>query len=396
MPQTQAASDSQDAVDFSLTRGGPLYDLMRWFRLVRFDDHDVLRQSLAILAIGWLPLELFALFDPRAAASPQFSFWTAISIHVRYFVAIPLFFAAENVIERCCRSALVCFSEGRFVRNSENEVAKLAYAAERARGSATPELILLGAVLATHVAIWHFTARTAVVADYPDLTGPTFGMIWYALVSLPIFNFLFLRCIRQWLTWSMLLWRLSRLKLRLIPTHPDRAGGIAHLAEPTYGIALMLAAVSAVIAANWGSLVFFERISASALAVRLGTLIALGEVIALAPLVPFAGHLMRVRVEGCDPYSGFAATYARLFEWRWVTSRNQNGLLGASDISGLADLISSYRSLETLRVFPFGRTHMLVVLWAILLPMLPLSLLAFKLSLGEIMNHIVEVLMLGA
>jgi hypothetical protein len=355
MPQAHAASpSSQDALDFALTRGGPLYDLMRWFRLVRFDDHDVLRQSLAILALGWLPLELFALLDPHAVATPQFSLWTAVSIHVRYFVAIPLFFAAENVIERCCRTALVCFSEGRFVRNSEQEVAKLAYAAERARCSATPELILLGAVLATHIAIWHFSAHAAGVTDHPDLSAPRFGVIWYALVSLPMFNFLFLRCIRQWSTWTMLLWRLSRLKLRLNPAHLDRAGGIAHLAEPTYGIALVFCAVSAVIAANWAHLVFLDRLELNTFALRLGVLIALGQVIALAPLLPFARHLMLLRIEGCDP------------------------------------------SLETLRVFPFGRTHVILVLWAIALPMLPLSPLAFKLSLGEIVNHLVEVLMLGA
>jgi hypothetical protein len=183
--------------------------------------------------------------------------------------------------------------------------------------------------------------------------------------------------------------------LRLIPTHPDRAGGIGHLAEPTYGISLVLAATSTVTAASWGSYVYFGKTDPTSFLVQFVALILLGLLVAVGPLVPFASALIQARLEGSDPYSGFAATYTRLFERRWVESRDQKGLLGTQDISGLADLISSYHSLETLRILPFGRDQLMAVIWAVVIPMLPLPLLATKLPVGELMTRLFKGIVLG-
>lgn len=395
MHQNSTVQVDRGTVEFSLTRGGAFYEFMRRLHIIRLDDYDLLRLSLAMGAIGWLPLVLIALSGPFASATPQFSLWAVVSIHVRYLIAIPLLFIAERMLERCCRSALVR-SNGAFVGSDRHALIRLAGAAERARDSTMAELVLLAAVSATHASIWYFTGRAALIHDFSSVRAPALGLAWYALVSLPLFNFLLLRTARHWLIWTTLLWRLSRLRLRLIPTHPDRAGGIGNLAEPTYGISIALASVSCVVAASWGSHAFFGRVDPSGFAIRLATLVLIGGLIALAPLIPFANSLVSARLDGSDPYSGFAARYARLFEQRWVLSREQNGLLGTPDISGLADLISSYKSLETLRIVPFGREQVLVVVSSIVIPMLPVPLLAARLSLGEILNQFVKVLVLGS
>jgi len=368
---------------------------MRKLRLIHFDQYDVVRKSLLMIAIGWLPIELFTALELREP-SGQLGFWTVMSIHVRYLIAIPLFFTAEAMLERCCRSAIACISEGASVRSTRESVLSLAREAEQARSSPVSELVLLASVLAIHASIWYFTGRAALVHDYPPSRTPTLGIAWYALLSLPLFNFLLLRSLRQWFIWTQLLWRISRLPMRLVPTHPDHSGGLGHLAEPTYGVALLLAGMSAVVAASWGSAVAYGHIEPTSFALRIVIMILFGELVALGPLVPFTGLLWSARLEGSDPYSGFAATYTRLFELRWVATRDQNGLLGTNDISALADLISSYESLHRLRVVPFGREHVLVVFVAIIVPMLPLPLIASNLSISEAMNHLVEVLILGS
>ena len=58
------------------------------------------------------------------------------------------------------------------------------------------------------------------------LTPPGY---WIAFVSIPLFQFLLLRWYLRLFIWSRFLWQASRLNLDLIPTHPDRAGGIAFL-----------------------------------------------------------------------------------------------------------------------------------------------------------------------
>jgi hypothetical protein len=370
--------------------------LLRKLRIVRFDDNDALRQSLAVIGVAWLPLELLAFLDLRWNGPPQFfSFWTIVSVHARFLVAIPILFVAERVLERCCRSAIVCFSEGGFVRGSYDQMIALVRGAERARDSGPAEFLMLVLVAAIPIANVLLTGRFALLHDFQEQPRIALGVVWYGLFSLPLFNFLLLRAIRHWWIWTNLLWRLSRLRLRLIPTHPDRAGGIGHLAEPTYGIALVLAATSCVTAASWGSYVYFGKTDLASFLVQFIALVLLGLLVAIGPLVPFASALIQARLEGSDPYSGFAATYTRLFERRWVESRDQTGLLGTQDISGLADLISSYQSLETLRVLPFGRGQLMAVIWAVVIPMLPLPVLASRVPVGELLTRLVKGLVLG-
>src|SRR5690606_7375912 len=47
-------------VDFSLTRGGLLHAAFRRLGLTRGDRHDVRRQVLALIVVGWVPLVLLA------------------------------------------------------------------------------------------------------------------------------------------------------------------------------------------------------------------------------------------------------------------------------------------------------------------------------------------------
>jgi hypothetical protein len=167
------------------------------------------------------------------------------------------------------------------------------------------------------------------------------------------------------------------------------------MAEPTYGIALILAAASCVTAASWGSAVYFGKIHPTSFVVQLVALILVGFIVSVGPLLPFARSLVRARLEGSDPYSGFAATYTRLFERRWVESRDQTGLLGTNDISALADLISSYQSLEALRIVPIGKEQLLTVFLAVIVPMLPLPVLASGLPVPEVLGRLFKSLLLG-
>lgn len=54
---------------------------------------------------------------------------------------------------------------------------------------------------------------------------------WLAYVSLPLYQFLLLRWLFRILVWPRFLWQVSRLNLHLVPTHPDRAGGLGFLAQ---------------------------------------------------------------------------------------------------------------------------------------------------------------------
>ena len=78
-----------------------------------------------------------------------------------------------------------------------------------------------------------------------------FGGWWYACVVRPIF----LALVLGWL-WRMLLvaywfWRVGRLDLSLVPTHPDRTGGLAFVEKLPGAFAMVAFALSAMIASRW-------------------------------------------------------------------------------------------------------------------------------------------------
>jgi len=60
---------------------------------------------------------------------------------------------------------------------------------------------------------------------------------WYGYVSLPIFQFLLVRWYFRLFIWTRFLWQVSRIDLQLIPTHPDRVGGVGFLSGAIYAFA---------------------------------------------------------------------------------------------------------------------------------------------------------------
>ena len=63
------------------------------------------------------------------------------------------------------------------------------------------------------------------------------AFVWYALVGLPLFQFLSFRVLYRWGIWCRTLLGLSRTELELEPSHPDLAGGLSCTTEPVAGFA---------------------------------------------------------------------------------------------------------------------------------------------------------------
>src|SRR5664279_1124262 len=80
---------------------------------------------------------------------------------------------------------------------------------------------------------------------------------WYEIVSIPIFQFVLLRWYLRFFIWFQFLWQVSKLDLHLIPTHPDRAGGLAFLGKSSYAFSPILFAQGALLAGVIASRVLY-------------------------------------------------------------------------------------------------------------------------------------------
>src|SRR5262249_50693074 len=125
------------------------------------------------------------------------------------------------------------FDEGFVPASSMASVRALLRRVEAFRNSGTPEAVLLvGAVC----------VGFAVLLGWVAPSGPVYGrvevrfggvLLWYALVSLPTFQFLMWRSLFLWALWVWVLFGLARTPLRLVPAHADRRAGISFLKMPT-------------------------------------------------------------------------------------------------------------------------------------------------------------------
>jgi hypothetical protein len=180
--------------------------------------------------------------------------------------------------------------------------------------------------------------------------------IWYALVSLPIFQFVLWRSLLRWALWARVLVGLSRVPLRLLPVHADCRGGIGFLKNPSikYCGALLLA-VSATLCAGWETQILLYGTKIDALKPLFYSFVLIGALIALAPLLAFVPQLVAARRRGCEAYGGLVTDDAAAFQARWIGRSQRTDLLGHPDFQSLADISSSYRdNVEKMQVLLFG------------------------------------------
>jgi hypothetical protein len=198
-----------------------------------------------ISLIAWLPLlVLSALGGQLLGGGVAVPFLMDVDLHVKFLVAMPLLVAAELVVHQRMRAVARTFRDRRLI--AEEATARLDAAvasASRLRNSVTAELLLIAVVYILGITIiWrHYSVLdTATWYATPTVDGfrLTLAGAWYGYVSLPMFQFLLCRWYFRLFIWARLLWQVSRIELSLVPTHPDRAGGLGFLATTVHAFSV--------------------------------------------------------------------------------------------------------------------------------------------------------------
>jgi hypothetical protein len=253
-----------DLPNFSLVLGGPLYQLLR---RVRLSDDALLmvRQRVGVfILIAWLPLAVLAAIEGVLwGGDVAVPFLFDIEANVRFLVVMPVLIIAELVIHQRMQPLVKEFDARNLIpENAVGQFVDALEAAFRLRNSIWAEVLLIAVVyllgvtviwrhyVALHTATWY----AAVSAEGISLTS---SGRWYSHVSLPIFQFLLLRWYFRLFIWGAFIWRISRLPLRLVPTHPDRLGGLGFISNQIQAFNLLGLAHGALLAGNLANQIFF-------------------------------------------------------------------------------------------------------------------------------------------
>jgi hypothetical protein len=216
---------------------------------------------------------------------------------------------------------------------------------------------------------------------------------WYTLFSLPLFQFLIWRWCARLLIWGRLLWRLARLELQLVPTHPDRAGGLGGLGVVHVALSPFVFALSAMLVASFSEQILYGGEVVTSLVPRLAGVVVLLTLIVVAPLMLFAPRLVAAKQQGAIEYGDLASGYVRAFDQKWIGGATPHGesLLGSADLQSLADLANAFGVIRGMRIVPIELTQLLLIAGAVALPMAPLVL--FVVPLEELLFRAVKTIL---
>jgi hypothetical protein len=321
-----------------------------------------------------------------------------VASHVRFLLAMPLLIGAELIVHERLRIVAKMFIERHVIPENERSRFESAVAsALRLRDSKIAEVVLVALVYVVGVTlVWRRYAmlNTATWYATPTAGGShlTIAGVWYGYVSVPILQFLVLRWYYRILVWMRLLWQISRMDLSLIPTHPDRVGGLGFLTLTPRAFAPLLVAHGAVLSAGLASQIFFLGGNLTQFKSEVLLLVVFMLCLFLAPLLVFTPHLARAKRLGLREYGTLAENYGRAFDTKWL--RGQAGdepLLGSSDIQSLADLGNSVAVVQSMRVSLVTKEAVILLSVLTIAPIMPLLLTLMPLE--ELLKKLLTVLL---
>jgi hypothetical protein len=368
--------------DFSLVLGGPLYQLWRRLFLSGPALELLSRRMVGIPLIAWLPLLVLTAYQGLAVGhAVEVPFVYDFAVHARFLVAVPILLLAEIMVhERIMRVVRQFVDTGVITPETMPGFREAIASTMRLRNSLLVEVGMAIFAFGFGWAVWrgdtgvtHSTWFANIVDGHPRAT---FAGWWYLHVSIPMFQFLLFRWYFRLFVWFTFLRRVSRLPLRLIPTHPDRAGGLGFVGTAAHAFVPVILAQSVVLSAVVGSRIVFHGGKLVTFQYEIAAFVILQLILVLGPPLVFLKTLLELKRQGRREYGVLAARYTSEFHEKWIQGRAPAGepLLGSSDIQSLADLANSYTVISEMKPVPFGKETMTQVIGAAAIPLLPLAL----------------------
>jgi hypothetical protein len=350
-------------------------------RLVEPGSSRLPRRTVLLTFLPWFTLlVLSAAQDLAIGNRVRIPFLHDFSAYARFLVAIPMLILAEAVIERRMGVVAAHFARSGLIQDADRTRYESALdRASRMRDSTLAEVILLGlaglsAILVRHEFPLDFSTWRSIVSASGHTR--TLAGWWYLVVGVALFQFLVWRWLWRLCIWYGFLWRMAKLDLRLIPTHPDRAAGLGFVGDSQRFFSIIVFAISATAAGTMGNEIVFAGVALSSFKFAIAGYVVLLLLVFLLPLTMFSPQLSRAKLRGLHAYSTLAIQHNQLFDDKWVHGgkTKREDVLGAPDISSLADLGSASDVLYRMRVIPFDPADALALVLAAMLPMTPLLL----------------------
>jgi hypothetical protein len=368
--------------DPSILRGGPFYRAQLAAGLIKEGEWNHIKRVVITAAVVWLPLVLLtALFNREGLAS----LLTSYRVYSRLLIAIPVLLIGQQIMEARFRMIVQAIIDARLLSGEDlKRMDEIIASLTRLRDSLVPEAMVV-ILLVAHTLI---AARTEVdtVPWLADVTPTGIHLTaagWYAVVvSSTVFQFLLGLSLWKWLLWTVFAFRLSRLNLNLIATHPDGNGGLGFLAFAPVAFTPIAFAATAAIGASWRHEILAHGAKLMSFRLDAIVLLVIVAIVALGPLAFFVPRLAALRRQGMLDYGVLGQIQSSDFHDKWVRhlAGHEPEFLNAPESSTLTDYGSSYENVSNLKPFPVDREALIGLAISVAIPLLPVILAVVPLS----------------
>jgi len=373
-----------------------LVRLQRAVRLVPRDGFGVKRRIALVIALTWAPIMVWAAATGHfASASPGDSLLNHLGVHVRCLIAVPLMLMAEPFAHRVLGTIVSTFVPSGLVSPEDRpRFAELLRSIARWRDSP----IVLAAITVFVVATTITVSRAALLEDsdalgwLPGTQGMDFGATWALYAVRPLFLFLLLVWLWRLTITGMLFRSIAKMGLRLVPSHPDRVGGLGFVEPYTGGFAFVVAAASCVVCANAAHRILAHGAKFADFQVQLLSFVGILAAAFLLPAGAFSSPLRRARWRAKFQYGTLAGRHFQLVHARWVEGREvkDDPVLSAPELGPAADVATLHGLGTHMRVAPIGMVTIVPLLVSALLPVL--IVLSLEVPLQEILLRLLKAL----
>lgn len=371
--QRPATAPTDDDVLFY---GGPPLKIQSWLGLVRAGDPNVPRRAALVFVFTWLPL---LALTASSSVEQLKSFLFDAGAHGRYLLVAPLLILAESICIPRLGGIIGRFVEAGIVTGDDRlRIRAAIVSTRRLLDSVWVEVItfvLAYALIATTVLSIHQIGIPAWhhVNGSPE-GRPSAAGWWGLLVSLPILLVLLLGWLWRIFLWATLLWRISRMDLRLVASHPDRAAGLGFVSHSVLAFVPLSLAVGILFAGPVANKVWNAGAALSDYRVAALGAAALSACLFAGPLVVFLPRLTAARRIGQIEYGGLARRVGVEFEQTWLHRRIDASALDTPNFSATTDLYQVAANVREMRIVPVDIRTVAVLVGAALSPFFVVAL----------------------
>ncbi len=385
---------NESIIEFSLIRDDLVFRFYRRIGLIPTEGLGILRRALFFTMLAWLPLVLWGQIDGATIHSqlnePLFRHF---GIHARFLVAIPLIIFGEGITQGVVAELIPNFRNSGLISDDQQNAFKQAIQNTLLlRNSTMPWVVI--AVLVLTPLILHPPFQEMHELNWANTGTPTefnlgFGGRWMVYVSRPIFSALVYLSLWRLVLLFLLLKRIAALDLEIVPTHPDRAGGLGFLEKIPVAFSLFVFAISLVLASRLAHEVIYHGLQVQSLKLLTVVFLVVVLLFFLSPLLVFIPKLAATKRKARLEYGALVGHHGRLVYKRWILHETitDDSLLQAPEIGPVADTLSLYEAVIQMRMAPIGKAAILNIVLPAVIPLI--ALFAIQIPIKDTLLKIV-------